>query len=272
MTEAEKVKQFLEEVKSGARKTELTNGVFGEDGVGIVEEVIKTEDGIYVKYLGCSHLYAGYSKHDMIDSIAGVKRVLMEGIKLLTKNPVAILIKKKDLIDWFTRIYEADLEKKVPAVFCPPQREIQRVLELFLVSKLAKCFVSFLEDGAYRFIVQDLFGELDKNFDNVRTEVLRLIDLVISRESCGLAEKFKVIRKLAYWVLLIPKYRRITSRFLREIDIDKVELTEADWYFCLARKGYNFCGSSYEERLKLKNELDKQKGHIILTLQKSEQR
>jgi len=52
-------------------------------------------------------------------------------------------------------------------------------------------------------------------------------------------------------------------RFLLELDYGKIKTDEADWYFCLKRKDYNFKGVLYEGRLIEKERIDREKGHKI---------
>ena len=135
--------------------------------------------------------------------------------------------------------------------------------------KLADFIILCLElDNAYRFRFQDVILYLDKRNDPVK-ELMRLIDIIIGRENdTAVKEKLKAYRKLLYALHLFPTAKRVLKNFLDEIDIKQVALDEDDYYFCLKRKGYNFRGKTIEERLEEKKQIDKEKGHIFISVHK----
>lgn len=145
-----------------------------------------------------------------------------------------------------------------------------RNLELsVLMAKITYLIYFFLEhDNAYRFRVQDILELVNK--ENVRknivAEIDRLFRVLIEREhpSYGERAKWIALRRIAINFLRFNSMaRRIVKNILLEIDIEKVKLDEADWYFCLRRKTYSFRGVPLELRLREKVLIDKEKGHTI---------
>ena len=138
-------------------------------------------------------------------------------------------------------------------------------------------------DCAYRFPLQDILGE--KDTENAKKsgygEVMRLCDIMIERQTNlipvegvsertgGVPYKFKFLKRMLQCVLITsPTIRRILQNFLVELDEKKVALDEDDWYFCLQRDTHNYRGWSLADRLKEKEWIDKEKGHIILEFTK----
>lgn len=146
---------------------------------------------------------------------------------------------------------------------------------LELVAKVTEFICLFLElDSAYRFRIQDALGELDKN--NLKKSVVKELDrvagIMLQREN-GIKPKIvHAKRLLKLFLILSPKMRRLTRDFLLELDLEKVSLDEADWYFCLRRNNYNFGGLPVEERVKEKERIDKEKGHVALRFRDTETR
>jgi hypothetical protein len=140
--------------------------------------------------------------------------------------------------------------------------------------ELAALFTEFIcvfieLDSAYRFRAQDVFENLNKENvkKNVVKEVRRLLDIAISREDPehGILYKLVPTAKLIVLLLRLSKELRDYVRaFFLELDLEKVRLDEADWYFCLQRRAYNFRGISLGERLLEKKRIDEEKGHVFL--------
>lgn len=127
--------------------------------------------------------------------------------------------------------------------------------------------VLFIEyDNAYRFRLQDALENLNKeNVEkNTVKEIKRLLDLLIERENPiygGIPNKWKQIKRVIIPVLILSKtIRNLIRDFLLQLDLDMIKLDEDDFYFCLNRKGNSIRGISYEKRIEIKKEIDKQKG------------
>ena len=147
--------------------------------------------------------------------------------------------------------------------------------ECELVKAMSDFIAFFLQnDNAYRLRTQDgFFGELNK--ENIIKfgivfEMKRLFKILIDRE-IDVKHKFVDLEKIVIPLLIISKdARKWLVRFLLEVNIEKLKLDEADRYFCLRRRGHKFFGVSLEDRLKEKERIDKEKGHISLKLIRKE--
>lgn len=146
---------------------------------------------------------------------------------------------------------------------------IQRIKREFFeaIAKLIAFICLFLEhDNAYRFPFQDVFSELNK--ENLKKSLLkelnRLANIFISREpKTGPIYKLVAMKSIIFGFLLINKdSREFVKEFLLELNIDQIKMDDNDWYFCLNRTGYNFKGLSYEERVKIRRQIDLEKGHL----------
>jgi len=113
----------------------------------------------------------------------------------------------------------------------------------------------FEVDLAYRFRVQDAFQK----------DLWTMLDTLIAREAkTGVGHKWKWIKrvmKLFLW--RYPELSSFVEEALNEIDLEKVKLDEADWYFVLGYISYDFGGISADERWRIRKLADEQKGHII---------
>ena len=146
-----------------------------------------------------------------------------------------------------------------------------------LITKMTAFATLIMEMGcAYRFPLQDILGEVDR--DNAvksgRQEVLRLFKLMeqrqtnltvvpgISDRTQGIPEKFRFLRKLVSIAMaLSPRARRIAQTFLIELDTEKVGLDDSDWYFCLRRNTHNYRGWDLPARLAELDRIDEEKKH-----------
>ncbi len=120
-------------------------------------------------------------------------------------------------------------------------------------------------DSAYRLRSQDGLSNLNKVSlkENPRKEILRLFDLVMSRENT-IRHKVGQLRKLASALLLFPPILKIAYDYFNELDVSQFQPDEADRYFVARIQGYNFEGKGIEERRAWADEIDLEKGHTIL--------
>lgn len=239
---------------------QLVEGALG-DSVNLsayIEDIIETPEGISTKFYGISYLYKGVIDSRIIDAVAQMKRIFMTTAELVFKNwwliPI-FLFKRKQVLEWIIRIYWADLEPKIRnKKFSSVSRELIRAGEGLIDKDLLYCLVSFLEyDNAYRLRFQDAINK----------DIRKAFDTAISREK-HIKDKLIVIKRIALIILWIPKVRRLVEEFFSRLDINKIKLDEADWYFCLRRVGYDYKGWSFENRVKEAERIDLENKHIIL--------
>lgn len=209
--------------------------------------------------------YKGRFPDDIIvGRVDGAKAQLSLFLYLLKTTPLALgLFFPKRRLEIFRRLgmnlfkLQISIWDLIPDKdYSRPVREIGRaiatVLDTWQVRMLLNfkyTFMLILEfDDAYRFRLQDLLGELNKQnlILNPRKELKRLIDLGIQREHWeGVQGKFKSWKKL---INLIPK--KILNKIvlvLLELDMDKVKLDESDMDWAVD-KPYDFGGVAWKGR------------------------
>ena len=248
-------------------------GIYGDSNRGcraFVEEIIyPDEGGTFIKLFGCSVHYQGTVDRDITDRVATIKRVILEDMYLITKSPFKYVVPflvpfwktaLKRLIKRLERIYEADLIKwELPTNhFSRAGRELIRVgLKIGAPKNLVYCVAMLMEgDHAYFHRFRDALSAGDK-------DLMKTLDVLIEREQCGIIDKFKLVRRILKTALLIPTIKRTLNNFMREINIDEMKLDEADMYFNLNRRLYNFGGRTFEDRYKEFEEMNKKLGNII---------
>lgn len=146
-------------------------------------------------------------------------------------------------------------------------RENREVAEV--IAKLTEFICLLIElDSAYRLPIQDTFGDLDKEqfLKNVSKGIKEVLGKMESRWTPeSLKEKPRMFKKVIPMVLFLsPTFLFWFEDIIKEIDFDKIKMDENDWYFCLARKGYDYSGLSFEERLSIRKKLDEEKGTVRL--------
>ena len=126
-------------------------------------------------------------------------------------------------------------------------------------------------DNAYRFRMQDIIAELNKDNveKDVRAEVKRLFGLLIEREyGTEMKNKWKQIGRLLDVVLRFSKdFRRFLQGLLLSLDIGTMAMDESDHYFSLNRPSYNHKGVPYKDRLALQKKIEQDLGIIRFSMQ-----
>lgn len=278
--------KFLSEVKAG-RMPKIMHGAFGpetKDSDAYIEEEI-IDNGHKYKLYGCSYLYKGTFDDHTVHGIQLGKSLLSEiPMKFLKNPPLALgvaflyLFQRKKLlravdfmmgqIEWrVMRWYNIPDEN-----YNPTTREIKRAVSLAvvdnlwgnLVSKVVNFICLVLEtDNAYRLRLQDAYHAAHIRWSGEIT-VLRILDILKERETkYGIGFKWSFYR----WVILSalavsPELRRIIRETIKEIDPNKIKMDEADWYFSLRFKSYNFRGLDCDLRGNERIRIDTHKHHI----------
>lgn len=141
----------------------------------------------------------------------------------------------------------------------------------YAIARFVKFFTLFINlDAAYRFPTQDMLGELKK--ENAKRsglkEAMRLLDIMVERTTTDLSVKFRHVKRMLWMAMLInPKMRKLIREFLLELNIEKVGLDEADYYFCLRRTSYNYKGKTLDQRLRELYLIDKEKEHQYVNIE-----
>lgn len=260
------------------KKLYIVSGIFGGDAF-VDGKGILLKNSIEYKIFGCSYTWKFLVKHnDFIDSLAGVKRSLIENIRFIGKKPfLFFFVSRKDIESWLIRVCLADLDKKKPTRIERHEvmQEIERAGRTLFNSDFWEYVSFFTADTAYCFMFQEFMSELNKeNFrKNTNKELKRLLNLLIERDMRGFTElgvkdKLRLLLKLLPIIFIFkPRFKKLIRDFILEIDQAKVRFSESDWYFCLDRIDYNYGGFTFREREKIKNLIDQKKGHYIIPMQ-----
>ena len=217
-------------------------------------------------------------------------------------SPLALIFWKtsvKAFVYWFAQIYEADLKQKTYkylSEFSPVPREVIRAgLKLadkipikakffedmwdrkefesedsqeyrIRVRRIIWCIGTFIQsDSAYYKRVQDALSNLNKLWlNNSRQEILRLFDLVLSREKT-ISDKVRKLMKLVSILLLFPPFLKIARSYLYELEPKEFEPDDSDRYYNSRVQGYDFEGKPYAERKEWADKKDKELGHTIIS-------
>lgn len=227
-----------------------------------VERSELTKDGHLVWYKGLK-----YPKRLSVHPMAGiktaiVKRGLIDWIRaFLFPTPKRILDKFAHFADSaFTMYSDIGIEILAsgyikPENMCRSGREIYRVLDTMLDDKrILKSICMIWEfDNAYRYRFQDFFGIVSKEkvLKTPRKEILRVLDVMSKRENEDISEKYRVLRRLASFLLFFPYPRKFVKFFFAEANLKEIQLDVWDLYYCFMRPDYNFLGLSWEVRQEL---------------------
>ncbi|MDD5013918.1 MAG: hypothetical protein PHW73_02305 [Atribacterota bacterium] len=259
----------LVSLKANDGKVYLVRGAIGDQArcACFVEHFVK--DPMWqTKYYGISYLFKGITENEIIDKVTITKRALAETLR---KFPFIALFKKR-LIDLFYLIYTCDGGVKSVCLkdeeFCPTCQEIiraghkvfreEKMIDLVYFIAMALQF-----SPSYRVRVQDWAEIINKDRfkKHPLLELLRVRKVMKEREGEIGTKIFHNAFIGAY--LVAP---RLTREFINELDTDKMGFDEADWYFVLRRKTYNYRGIPYAQRLEEAQKIDKEKEHLILGL------
>lgn len=238
--------------------------------VYMYDHVEYRDDGIYLFFKGMKYPAKGFLYPAAVASNGIAKRMLISQIRLLSRNPIALLplIRTKNL-EQFLHEYWTSANVVLSPYFlkdkfyCLPVKEIRKFVEVFLMTlgvnetdakETAKTVGHHIEyDQAYRYRVEDLATVVtqDELLNNPRQAFHKIIQALADRDPDRphLTRKFKMVIDLLSLALWIPKYRRAYQTAIKAIDFTKIQMDEADRYHTLRMKGYNFGGRTIEDRI-----------------------
>ena len=283
----------------GKEKINLIAGAYGNmpDCAGIGEGVTRPpEGGIYTKLLGCSYLYKGYPDGAVVEKLETCKDMLWLFLKLLNNwiGRIVLVVlfilpkrfAKKFFLEWseeYFKIAYMPLARKMlkEREFCTSVRELDRVLNEMIselpekenwvvraAHKFRKIIAMGVEyDSAYKFRFQDVFPEFNPEAvkeDPVK-EFKRVFEILKRREVAkSMKTKWRGIESKLLLILRISKRaRQFMITFFEKVDLERIKMDEADWYFCLRRTNFNYRDVVVEDRLKERIKIDKEKKHQI---------
>jgi len=259
---------------------------------GVVERIIEPpEGGTFLKFIGCSYLFKGSVNENIVEVLEFPKRMLRNFIGAVSRHKIFLvfLLSKKIRIAlgeyYLKNVYLSAFEKHLflgESRYCISVRELWRVMSLFagrvknertqnVLFKLRNIICMVLEfDIAYRFIAQDILPLINKQAlrENPCQEIGRVFDVLYQRsvfrgEKVVRDERWRGIKRIVLLALKVGGLKKLVVDFLLELDLNKIRLDNADYYFCLLRDHYDFRGNSLKERLRQKRMIDRQKHHFI---------
>lgn len=227
------------------------------------------EGGGVLTYMGGhDHPYKGFPFFEFVDKIDVIKKVMRGTMSSLfhsfqgrSKFSLALLA----LVPWlfgdlvkayvytFYRMIERFRFKTIR--YCDAMREVHRAFSIPYEGESAESakmrgmvrdiFCMFLEnDNAYRFRFQDVIVSLNKETlqENAGKEVVRLLDLMVSRETTQeIRDTWKLVK--FFLPLYLRSKRSLNSGIvsvLGNLDLEKVSLSIEDQHYCKERKDYKF--------------------------------
>lgn len=178
-------------------------------------------------------------------------------------SPVKVL---RAVIQWLSELYAADYmgDLKIPEnLYCEFSQEVMRALHV--VNPFEETdwirLIGIIpnEDMAYRNRAQDVFPLVNKDNlrKNPRKELLRVLDISIERELTSQKNKMKMVRKLVSVGMLLKPIRKLITDFFLELNFERIKPDINDRYWTANRFEYNYEGKTYEERMRWKEEEDK---------------
>lgn len=225
-----------------------------------LDKVEFPKDGGILTYLkGYKEPYRGFPYFEMVERVNDVKKIgkkvfgkiyhSVQGIgkvKLIFALPML-----KPLLAGFRYAFWFHISKyrMKPFRYSQPVRELYRAWntcgesdEIIELRDLSCMLFEF--DNAYRYRYQDIISELDKKAleKNPLKEILRLIDLLISREiEEEIQELWGQRRKLIYFGLKFSQSNlKLIQKLLMALNLNEIRFTKEDRYFCAMRKDYDF--------------------------------
>ena len=274
----------------------VTRGAYGSTpghiNDGVIERIIEPPGGgTLLKFIGCSYLFKGSVDENLVEILEFPKRMLRNLIETANRHKVLLLLllfKKTRLAvgEYYLRnVYLKAFTKHLflgESKYCVSVRELWRTMTLFIgrvkdertqnvLFELRNIVCMVLEfDIAYRFIAQDILPLIDKRAlkENPYREIGRMFNILYERsihrgEKIVRDERWRRIKKTALLLLRLKSIKKLVVEFLLELDLNKIKLDNADYYFCLLRDHYDFRGNSLKERLRQKRMIDRQKHHFI---------
>lgn len=251
------------------------------------------EGGVYIYAYGYKYPYKGspdvasveqfrYVKKLILFMLLAVKnRVVMVSIGLITLMPNfikkhffrAIVTFFDPMIYWL--LYYVYLK---PDKYCICVRELYRAFNVIkrrekdeyaikAIRIIRDVFCLFIEqDSAYKFRFQDIMAEVDtyrlrRGGIGMADEILRLMHIMKDREvdkKTMSDYKWVAIEKLIKPAFLIKEVRHYFHEFVKEVDFNKLEPDEGDWYYDTLRLDYDFGGKLLPQRIEERKAMDRE--------------
>ena len=247
--------------------------------IPIRAEYIKGK-GNFVYYQGVSIPSKTVALAPAVYAVNGMKRMIMEDIRLLSKKQsrfllagLAIIGKKRRgefLNEYCARINSIGEIIVLPFYleddyYCSIVKEIIIFVKTFLIelgvddlvaSKTSEIIGMMFEyDNAYRFRVTDMMNESIKDsfLENFPKELERLIRIGSSREVLdkSVSIRFNLALHLIKYAWYVPQFKKALRTAISAVNFDNCRLDEMDIYHTLLYGDYNVRGKTLEERFQI---------------------
>lgn len=216
------------------------------------------KEGMVANYLNHPFSRKGLQYVEATEANNHIKKIVVALISSVA-HPFSILENLARIADYTYRNHY--LQRKF---YCKFSREIWKFTYLFLKRLGVKDLLAYrwgkivatlfqYEEG-YRMRLEDIFSETTTEKLLQRKELKRLFNIYSEREKCSgehqdnVNQKFKAIFTFLRIGLLIPKVRKAWKFTLQEIEIENLQLDEADRYWCNTNADYDFGGRNIEQR------------------------
>ena len=177
------LEEEIHEASTERGNMEGIEGVFGDGpwNKGYIDKITNAGKGLETKFFGCSQLYKGKIRSDMIDAGVPLKAALMGIVQFALENklilvlisPVILIFHKrllKSAVYWFSMIYMKDLKQKTLTnieQFSPVTKELIRAGFKLAEQIPTKSDISFPYEG--------IWHEGEKNDNEYQVRVRRCI-------------------------------------------------------------------------------------------------
>lgn len=265
-----------------------------KDCHGLVEDKIQPEKGgILTKLVGCSYLFKGNPNPAIMGQLKVSKDaswILLDIFKnkwVLLLAGLIYLISRKlakkcfvKVCDYYFRFAYNPLRPHLlkgdrysvfgVEIFRVSEKIINEIKDRDVKdvsAKLRNIALMIVDvDTAYRFVAQDIIPEI--NPENLKKDIVKEIRRIFSilderEETISQRNKWKKVEKGLIFLLKSKKVREWTIKFIDGLDYERIKLDEADWYFCLKKRHYDFRGISAIDRVDMKEKIDREKKHTI---------
>jgi hypothetical protein len=224
------------------------------------------EGGVLTHMDGYDHPYRGFPFFEFVDKIDLIKKISRQvqsgffhafmGSRLRMLLLIPLIPSARNIFYAYTYSFHRliDRFKLLPNRYSKAVRELHRafsvereeteqIRNLRLMLRDIECMI--LEfDNAYRFRVQDLLTDLNKDAlrSNPIKEISRLLDVWVSREiTVEIKDSWRLLKMFTKWYLRFDrKLLNLVVSVLLEINTEETKLMVEDSYFAKQRKDYSF--------------------------------
>jgi len=235
--------QRMMEIVSGMRRTPVAVMINIEnlpEDAKKVRDLKLAEDGTVRCYLEDDPIpLRFFAEQEAVNVVTTYKNLFARLAKSGLIGMITIWVNKKVWSLWFAKLFSINNVLLKDEHWSQPVKELRRVLKGMDENILNAISLVFENDMAYRYRLQDIVGELNKNNPTIK-EVNRLLDIMIERELANPLPLWKKFRKHT-WLFRIYGLKQI-KKIIKDINIEEIKFNEEDLHWIKLNKSYNWCG------------------------------